>query len=34
MLREGIPTVRFTAKECEEKTTDVVTEFLSVLGVK
>jgi len=28
MLREGIPTVRFTAKECHEKTADVVTEFL------
>ena len=28
MLREGIPTVRFAAKECHEKTADVVTEFL------
>jgi hypothetical protein len=34
MLRDGIPTVRFTAKECHEKTADVVTEFLGVLGVK
>ena len=33
MLREGIPTMRFTAKECHEKTADVVTEFLGVLGV-
>lgn len=32
MLREGIPTVRFTAKECQEKMGDVVTEFLGVLG--
>ena len=28
MLREGMPTVRFTAKECHEKTADVVIEFL------
>jgi hypothetical protein len=28
MLREGIPTVRFTTKECHEKTADVVVEFL------
>ena len=28
MLREGIPTVRFTVKECHKKTADVVTEFL------
>jgi hypothetical protein len=28
MLREGITTVIFTAKECHEKTGDVVTEFL------
>ena len=33
LLREGIPTVRFTDKECREKTGDVVTEFLGVLGV-
>jgi hypothetical protein len=26
-LREGIATIRFTAKECHEKTGDVVTEF-------
>jgi len=34
MLCEGIPTVRFTAKECHEKTADVVTEFLGVLEIK
>ena len=33
MLREGIPTVRFTSKECHEKTADMVTEFLELLGV-
>ena len=31
LLREGISTVRFTAKECQERTADVVTEFLSIL---
>jgi hypothetical protein len=34
MLREGIPTVRFTAKECHEKTADVMTELLGLLGDK
>jgi hypothetical protein len=34
MLREGIPTVRLTAKEWHEKTADMVTEFLGVLGVE
>ena len=32
MLREGIPTVRFTNKECHEKTADVVTEFLAIFA--
>ncbi|MEB3192993.1 MAG: DUF433 domain-containing protein [Snowella sp.] len=32
MLREGIPTVRFTDKECRERTGEVVTEFLGVLS--
>ncbi|PNJ93200.1 hypothetical protein CEP14_13910 [Cylindrospermopsis raciborskii C04] len=32
LLKEGIPTVRFTDKECRERTGDVVTEFLGVLG--
>jgi hypothetical protein len=31
LLKEGIPTVRFTAKECQERTTDIVTEFLGFL---
>ena len=30
LLREGIPTVRFTAQECITKTADVVTEFLEL----
>ncbi len=30
LLKEGIPTVRFTAKECHEKTADVVTEFMAI----
>ena len=30
MLKQGIPTVRFTAKECHKKTADVVTEFMVV----
>ena len=30
MLKQGIPTVRFTAKECYEKTADVVTEFMAI----
>ncbi|MBD2771394.1 DUF2726 domain-containing protein [Iningainema tapete] len=30
LLREGIPTVRFTAKECFERAADVVTEFLNI----
>ena len=34
MLREEIPTVKFTAKECHEKTADVVTKFLRLLGNK
>ncbi len=32
MLRERIPTVRFTAKECREKTADVMTEFLAIFN--
>jgi very-short-patch-repair endonuclease len=31
MLREGIPTVRFTTKECQERQGDVVAEFLAAL---
>ena len=30
LLREGIPTVRFAAKECFERASDVVTEFLNI----
>ena len=30
LLREGIPTARFTAQECIAKTVDVVTEFLKL----
>ena len=30
LLKEGIPTVRFTAKECHERTADVVTEFMAI----
>jgi Protein of unknown function (DUF559) len=30
LLREGIPTVRFAARECFENASDVVTEFLNV----
>ena len=30
LLREGIPTARFTASECITKATDVVTEFLEL----
>lgn len=30
LLREGIPTARFTANECFAKTADVVTEFLTL----
>ncbi len=30
LLREGLPTVRFTAKECFEKPENVVIEFLSI----
>jgi very-short-patch-repair endonuclease len=30
LLREGIPTVRFTAKECQERPGDVVSEVLAV----
>lgn len=30
LLREGIPTVRFTARECLERSTDVVAEFLKM----
>lgn len=30
LLREGIPTARFTAKECYEHPDDVVTEFLNL----
>jgi hypothetical protein len=30
LLREGIPTPRFTAFECINKTVDVVTEFLEL----
>ncbi len=30
LLREGIPTVRFAASECFERTSDVVTEFLNI----
>jgi hypothetical protein len=29
-LREGIPTARFMAKECQDKTADVVTEFMAI----
>jgi hypothetical protein len=31
LLKEGIPTVRFTAKEYQERTTDVVTELISLI---
>ena len=34
LLREGIPTARFTDKECRERTGEVVTEFLGLLGDK
>jgi hypothetical protein len=34
LLKEGIPTVRFTAQECMARSADVVTEFLSILIVK
>lgn len=30
LLREGIPTVRFAARECFERASDVVTEFLNI----
>lgn len=30
LLREGIPTARFTAQECLNQTSDVVTEFLEL----
>ena len=30
LLREGLPTARFTAQECLNKTADVVTEFLEL----
>jgi very-short-patch-repair endonuclease len=30
LLKEGIPTARFTAKECQDKTADVVTEFMAI----
>ncbi|MFM1841426.1 MAG: hypothetical protein RLZZ490_157, partial [Cyanobacteriota bacterium] len=30
MLREGIPTMRFTAKECREKPGEVMSEVLGV----
>ncbi len=30
LLREGIPTARFTAQECISKTVDVITEFLGL----
>jgi hypothetical protein len=32
LLKEGIPTVRFTAKECQERTADVVTEFMAIFN--
>ncbi len=31
LLREGIPTARFTADECFNQPTEVVTEFLNIL---
>ena len=31
LLREGIPTARFTAQECINKTADVITEFLKLI---
>jgi very-short-patch-repair endonuclease len=31
LLREGIPTARFTAQECLNQTADVITEFLKLL---
>jgi hypothetical protein len=32
LLREGIPTARFTADECFNRTEDVIVEFLQMLG--
>lgn len=32
LLREGIPTARFTAHECFNRTEDVIVEFLQMLG--
>jgi hypothetical protein len=32
LLREGIPTARFTAEECFNRTEDVIVEFLQMLG--
>jgi very-short-patch-repair endonuclease len=32
MLKEGLPTMRFTDQECREKTVEVVNEVLSYLG--
>jgi hypothetical protein len=32
MLREGIPTVRFTAKECQEKLEEVVKEIFGFIN--
>ena len=32
LLREGIPTARFTANECFNRTEDVIVEFLQMLG--
>jgi Protein of unknown function (DUF559) len=32
LLREGIPTARFTAQECYTQPTDVVSEFLNLFG--
>lgn len=34
MLREGIPTVRFTAKECQERAGEVVSEVLIAMNNK
>ena len=34
ILREGIPTVRFTAKECFNQPKRVVEEFLELFGCK
>ena len=31
LLRSGVPTVRFTAKDCFERTKEVVSELLSIL---